>query len=91
MFGLGISEVLIILVIALIFIGPKKLPELAKSIGKGFREFQRAKDGLMTDIKKDVQENSQDTSSIDAHYSKKDHASDGGPPEDKKPEAPKNS
>lgn len=50
MFGLGMSEVLIIFVIALIFIGPKKLPELAKNIGKGLREFQRAKNGLMDDI-----------------------------------------
>ena len=44
------GEILIILVLALIFIGPKKLPELAKNIGKGLREFQRAKQGLMDSI-----------------------------------------
>ncbi|GMT42107.1 MAG: hypothetical protein IEMM0002_0518 [bacterium] len=35
-------ELIIILVIALIVLGPKKLPEVAKSLGKGYREFQRA-------------------------------------------------
>ena len=47
MFGLGIGEILIILAFALIFIGPKKLPELAKSLGKGLREFQKAKDEIL--------------------------------------------
>lgn len=42
MFGIGMTELLLILVVALIFIGPKKLPELAKSLGKGFAEFKRA-------------------------------------------------
>ena len=40
MFGLGTGEVLIIFVLALVFIGPKKLPELARSLGKSWREFQ---------------------------------------------------
>jgi Tat protein translocase TatB subunit len=39
---IGIQEILLILVIALIVVGPKKLPEMAKSIGKGLREFRRA-------------------------------------------------
>jgi sec-independent protein translocase protein TatA len=51
MFGLGAGEVILILLFALIFIGPKKLPELAKGLGKGIREFQKAKDELMTEMK----------------------------------------
>jgi sec-independent protein translocase protein TatA len=51
MFGLGAGEVILILLFALIFIGPKKLPELAKGLGKGIREFQKAKDDLMTEVK----------------------------------------
>lgn len=43
MFGLGAGEVVIILVLALIFIGPKKLPELARGLGKSLQEFQKAK------------------------------------------------
>ncbi len=50
MFGLGAGEILVILVLALIFIGPKKLPELAKSLGKGLREFQKAKDGVLNEL-----------------------------------------
>ena len=42
MFGIGMQEVLLILVIALIVIGPKKLPDLAKSLGRAYGEFKRA-------------------------------------------------
>ena len=49
MFGLGVGEVAIILFVALIFIGPKKLPGLAKGLGKGIREFQNAAKGI-TDV-----------------------------------------
>jgi TatA/E family protein of Tat protein translocase len=46
MFGLGFGELVLIFLIALIFIGPKKLPELAKGLGKGIREFQNAAKGF---------------------------------------------
>ena len=46
MFGLGFGELVLILLIALIFIGPKKLPELAKGLGKGIRDFQNAAKGM---------------------------------------------
>jgi TatA/E family protein of Tat protein translocase len=46
MFGLGFGELVLIFLIALIFIGPKKLPELAKGLGKGIRDFQNAAKGF---------------------------------------------
>ncbi len=52
MFGLGFGELLLILVLALLFIGPKKLPELARNLGKGIREFQKAKDDVMDQVHK---------------------------------------
>jgi sec-independent protein translocase protein TatB len=42
MFGIGMQELLLILVIALIVLGPKKLPDVAKSLGKALNEFKRA-------------------------------------------------
>ena len=41
-FGIGVQELLIVLVLALIILGPKRLPEVGKSIGNGMREFKDA-------------------------------------------------
>ena len=50
MFGLGFTELLVILIVALVVIGPKKLPEAAKTIGRGYREFQRALTGIREEV-----------------------------------------
>ncbi len=54
MFGIGMQEVLLILVIALVVIGPKKLPEVAKALGKGYGEFRRAFDDMKQSINVDM-------------------------------------
>lgn len=42
MLGLGIPELILVLVIALVIFGPKKLPEIGKAVGKGLSEFRKA-------------------------------------------------
>jgi TatA/E family protein of Tat protein translocase len=51
MFGIGMPELLLILGLALIVLGPKKLPELAKALGKGLAEFRRATDDLKEEFR----------------------------------------
>ena len=41
-FGIGMTELMVILVIGLLVLGPKRLPELARSLGRGLAEFRRA-------------------------------------------------
>ena len=50
MFGIGMPELLLILAVALIVVGPKKLPNLAKNLGKGLSEFRRATDEIKSSI-----------------------------------------
>ena len=50
MLGIGMQEIIIILIVALIIIGPKKLPDLAKALGRAMGEFRRAADDLKENL-----------------------------------------
>jgi TatA/E family protein of Tat protein translocase len=56
MFGnIGFPELLIILAVALLIFGPKKLPEVGRSIGKALREFRRTTDEIKEKIEEEIQ------------------------------------
>jgi TatA/E family protein of Tat protein translocase len=55
MFGIGMPEMILILAVALIVIGPKKLPELAKSLGKAMGEFKKATSDLKESMQIDTE------------------------------------
>lgn len=66
MFGsIGVPEMLIILVIALIIFGPRKLPELGRSLGKSLGEFKRASNDLRNTLEDEIRiEDKRDTSNV---------------------------
>jgi len=53
MFGLGMGELLVILALALLFLGPKRLPDLASTLGKAIRSFRRATSDLQDQLEVD--------------------------------------
>jgi len=56
MFGnIGVPELLVILAIALLIFGPKKLPEVGRSIGRALREFRRTTDDIKEKIEEEVE------------------------------------
>ncbi|MFM7364223.1 MAG: TatA/E family twin arginine-targeting protein translocase [Cuspidothrix sp.] len=55
-FGIGLPEMAVIMVVALLIFGPKKLPEIGRSLGKTIRSFQDASNEFQNEFKKEAEQ-----------------------------------
>ena len=99
MFGIGMWELMIIFVVALLIFGPKRLPELARTLGKGMAEFRRASYDLRHSFNLDAEpppprpnpkSDEPDPTSLEANPAKPDQSVDAPPPVSEAPPEPAN-
>jgi len=68
MFGsLGMPELIVIFVIALIVFGPRKLPELGRSLGRGIAEFKKATNELQNTLEQEIEADERRSAQVAAH------------------------
>lgn len=63
MFGLGTSEIILILLLVIFLFGAKKIPDLARGLGKGIREFKDASSEIKQEINKNLDDSKSDSTS----------------------------
>jgi sec-independent protein translocase protein TatA len=79
--NLGFGEILLILMLALIIFGPRRLPEMGRTIGKSLKEFRRATTDLRQEIELDIdQEPKASVEQRAARLAKKQATEDAAPP-----------
>ena len=61
--NIGVSELLVLFFIVLLFFGAKRIPEVAKALGKASREFKKARDGVMDEFEREEDEQKKEPAS----------------------------
>jgi Tat protein translocase TatB subunit len=84
MFGIGMTELLVIFVIGLLVLGPKRLPELARSLGRGLAEFRRAS----LDLRREFSDIADEATIAPPELEAKEPAAQAGAAEPAKPAEP---
>lgn len=84
---LGFTEIIVILALALLLFGPRRLPELGRAIGKGLAEFRRASNDLRATIEDEVRTLERETSVTDAPAGTHSVAPPSAPQAPPKPDA----
>lgn len=79
MFGIGMTELLVIFVIGLVVLGPKRLPSLARSLGRSLAEFRRASNDIRRDFMDVAEEVRIDTAAASPEEPAKDESRAAGP------------
>lgn len=59
--NLGFGEILLIIIVVVVFFGPKRIPDIAQSIGKGIREFKRAMKDVQDEVSTSMNEKPKDS------------------------------
>jgi len=72
-FGIGLPEMALIMVLALLIFGPKKLPEIGRSLGKAIRSFQEASKEFETEFKREADQLENLNQSLKATLEPTDH------------------
>ena len=62
--SIGMPELILIFIVALLVFGPKKLPELGKSLGRGLAEFKKASEDLKKTIEDEIEQGKQEADSV---------------------------
>lgn len=76
MFGIGIPELIVIFIVALIIFGPKKLPDLGKALGRGLSEFKKATQEFKDSIEIDARPTRPQAPPPTATSARQDNAAD---------------
>jgi len=65
--SIGMPELILIFVVALLVFGPKKLPELGKSLGRGLAEFKKASEDLKKTIEDEIEQGKKEAADVKEH------------------------